>query len=212
MEAVVCERVTTQDVEAITVQMLINICPVVAPIKEFSEHDSCRSSSTSTTRWRVWRTSVVFRPWALVVGGSAFAGDHDVADAELVQVVLDAGFAVAAVRGYRAWFPAGAFDHPFDSGFQPGSIGGVAWLHIVVQHDPVVVVADLGLVAELDRFPEPALSDRPGVRIVQADLPSRTVGDMTVGVAVDLDVQRLPQDHLPFVDTRHRDDHGEGDA
>ena len=35
---------------------------------------------------------------------------------------------------------------------------------------------------------------------------------LTVGVAVDLDVQRLPQDHLPFVDTRHRDDHGDGDA
>jgi hypothetical protein len=35
---------------------------------------------------------------------------------------------------------------------------------------------------------------------------------LTVGVAVDLDAQRLPQDHLPFVDTRHRDDHGDRDA
>jgi hypothetical protein len=34
----------------------------------------------------------------------------------------------------------------------------------------------------------------------------------TAGVAVDLDVQRQPQDHLPFVCTRHRDDHGDGDA
>jgi hypothetical protein len=30
----------------------------------------------------------------------------------------------------------------------------------VVQHDPVVVVADLGLVTELDWFTEPAFGDR----------------------------------------------------
>ena len=35
---------------------------------------------------------------------------------------------------------------------------------------------------------------------------------LTVGVAVDLDVQQLPQDHLPLVGTRHRDDHGDGNA
>jgi hypothetical protein len=35
---------------------------------------------------------------------------------------------------------------------------------------------------------------------------------LTAGVAVDLDMQRLAQDHLPFVGTRHRDDHGDGDA
>jgi DNA-directed RNA polymerase subunit beta len=35
MERVVCERMTTQDVEAITPQTLINIRPVVASIKEF---------------------------------------------------------------------------------------------------------------------------------------------------------------------------------
>jgi hypothetical protein len=35
---------------------------------------------------------------------------------------------------------------------------------------------------------------------------------LTMGVAVDLDAQSLPPDHLPFVDTRRRDDHSEGDA
>src|SRR5687767_13279590 len=35
---------------------------------------------------------------------------------------------------------------------------------------------------------------------------------LTVGVAVDLDVQRLPQDHLPFRALEHRDDHGDRDA
>ena len=35
MERVVRERMTTQDVEAITPQTLINIRPVVAAIKEF---------------------------------------------------------------------------------------------------------------------------------------------------------------------------------
>jgi hypothetical protein len=37
----------------------------------------------------------------------------------------------------------------------------------MVEDDAVVVVDQLSLVAELDRFPEPALSDRPGVGIVQ---------------------------------------------
>jgi hypothetical protein len=53
----------------------------------------------------------------------------------------------------------------------------VARLHVVVEDDAVVVVDQLSFVAEFDRFPEPALSDRPGVGIVQADLPPRTVWD-----------------------------------
>ena len=48
----------------------------------------------------------------------------------------------------------------------------------MVEDDAVVVVDQLSLVAELDRFPEPALSDRPGVGIVQADLPRCTVWDL----------------------------------
>jgi DNA-directed RNA polymerase subunit beta len=53
MERVVRERMTTQDVEAITPQTLINIRPVVAAIRSSSEPRSCRSSWTRTTRCRV---------------------------------------------------------------------------------------------------------------------------------------------------------------
>ena len=70
-----------------------------------------------------------------------------------------------------------AFDDAFDGGVQPGRVGRVAGLDVVVEHDPVVVVDDLGFVAELDRLPEPAFRDRAGVRVVQADPPGRTVGD-----------------------------------
>ena len=54
MERVVRERMTTQDIEAITPQTLINVRPVVAAIKEFfGTSASCRSSWTRTTRSRV---------------------------------------------------------------------------------------------------------------------------------------------------------------
>jgi hypothetical protein len=46
----------------------------------------------------------------------------------------------------------------------------------VVEHDAVVVVGDLALVAELDRLAEAALGDRPGVAVVQADPPAGAVG------------------------------------
>jgi hypothetical protein len=36
-------------------------------------------------------------------------------------------------------------------------VGWVAGVHVVVEDEPVGVVGDLGLVAELDRFAEPAL-------------------------------------------------------
>jgi hypothetical protein len=108
-------------------------------------------------------------------GGSAFAGDDDVADAEVVQGVVDTGFAVAAVRGHGAGFPAGPLDDAFHRRCQPRCVGGVAGLHIVVEDDTVVVVNNLGFVAELDRLAEPALRDRPGVGVVQADPPGRPV-------------------------------------
>ena len=50
-----------------------------------------------------------------------------------------------------------------------GRVGGVAALDGVVDDDAVVVVEDLGLVAELDWPPEPTLGDRAGVAVVQAD-------------------------------------------
>jgi hypothetical protein len=50
-------------------------------------------------------------------------------------------------------------------------VGRVTGFDGVVEHDAVIVVHDLGLVAELDRLAEPALCDWPGVAIVQADPP-----------------------------------------
>ena len=53
MERVVRERMTTQDVEAITPQTLINIRPVVAAHQGVLRHlASCPSSWTRPTRWR----------------------------------------------------------------------------------------------------------------------------------------------------------------
>ena len=56
-----------------------------------------------------------------------------------------------------------------------GASAGVAGLHVVVEDDTVVVVNNLGFVAELDRFAELALRDRPGVGVVQAGPPGRPV-------------------------------------
>jgi hypothetical protein len=56
----------------------------------------------------------------------------------------------------------------------------------VVEHDPVGVVDDLGLVAELDRPADAALADRPGVRVVQADQPACPVGHPTGKAGVGL--------------------------
>ena len=84
--------------------------------------------------------------------------------AGVVQVGLDAGFAVAAVGGDRAWGPAGAAADPFDRGRELRGVGRVALLDGVVQDDAVGVVDDLGFVAELDGFAEAALDDRVGRR------------------------------------------------
>ena len=93
------------------------------------------------------------------LAGSALAGNDDVSDAEIVQVIVDAGFAVAAVGGHRSRLSSrcGAMTRS-TAGFSRGRIGRVAGLDVVVEDDAVVVVDHLGFVAELDRFPEPALS------------------------------------------------------
>ena len=46
-------------------------------------------------------------------------------------------------------------------------------MHGVIEDQPVGVVDDLCLVAELDRFAEPALADRSGVGFVQRHEPGR---------------------------------------
>jgi hypothetical protein len=74
------------------------------------------------------------------LAGFAPARNDDVSDTEIVQVIVDACLAVAAVGGHRSRLPSGAADDAFDSGFQPRSIDRVARLHVVVEDDAVVVV------------------------------------------------------------------------
>ena len=51
MERVVRERMTTQDVDSITPQSLVNIRPVVAAIKEFFGTSQLSQFMDRTTRW-----------------------------------------------------------------------------------------------------------------------------------------------------------------
>jgi hypothetical protein len=76
-------------------------------------------------------------------------GDGHRFHAGVVQIGLDGGFAVAAVRGHRSWGTVGAVGDPFDRGCQLRGVWCVALLDRVVQDDAVGVVDDLGFVAEL---------------------------------------------------------------
>lgn len=119
--------------------------------------------------------------WALLVlsavgAGGAFAGDGDLRDAEVVQVALDAGLAVASVGGDGAGNSAGALVDTADRRLQLRSVGRVALFDVVIENDAVGVVDNLGLVAELDGSVDAALADRSGVRVVQADQTCRRVG------------------------------------
>ena len=106
----------------------------------------------------------------------AFAGDHHGAHAQLAEGVVDLLLAVAAVGGDGAGRAAGTAGDPFDRGGELRRVGRVALLDGVVENDAVFVVGHLGLVAELDRFAQPALGDRPGVGVVQADPPGGALG------------------------------------
>jgi hypothetical protein len=96
--------------------------------------------------------------------------------AQVVQGLVDRRFAVAAVGGHGAGDAAGAGDHPGDGGGELWRVWRVALVEGVVDDQPVDGVDDLGLVTELDRSSEPALGDRPGVAVVQADPPARPSG------------------------------------
>ena len=111
-------------------------------------------------------------------GGGGLPGDRDDPDAEFVQVAFDRGLAVAAVGGDRTRRAARTAGDPLDRWRQLRPVGGGAIFDGVVEDDAIVVVADLGLVPELDRAVDAALADRPGIGIMQADQAGRAVGDL----------------------------------
>lgn len=85
-----------------------------------------------------------------------------------MQVVLDGGLAAAAIGGHGAPAPSGAPDDPLDRRGELWRVGRVAAFDGVVEYDPIIVVDQLPLVAELDRAAQPALGDRAAVAVVQA--------------------------------------------
>lgn len=106
------------------------------------------------------RFSVFFG--ASILRRFAFARDQHILDAHLGELLVDGGFAIAAVGGDGARRASGALFHPRHRWRQLRRIGWVALLHSVIQHNPVIVVDDLGLVLKLDRLTEPTLGDRGG--------------------------------------------------
>ncbi len=93
----------------------------------------------------------------LAARGSWFArtGDRHTAHAEVMEVAFHRCLAIPTVGSDRAWRAPGAVSDPFDRGRQLRCVSGVSDLDGVVEDDPVGVVDDLRLVAELDR-PRPA--------------------------------------------------------
>ena len=83
---------------------------------------------------------------------------------------------VAAVGGDRRRRHAEVGGDPFDRRAQQFGVGGVADVHGVIDDQPVGVVDDLRLVAELDRLAETSLADRSGVGFVQRHEPGRPGG------------------------------------
>src|ERR1700730_16119799 len=108
--------------------------------------------------------------------GSALARDHDSADTQVGEVVFDGGFAVPAVSGHRPGRATGPGSDPLDRRGQLWCVGGVSDMQLVIHDDAVVVVDNLALVAEFDGFTQPALGDRAGIAVVQADHPGRAIG------------------------------------
>ncbi len=96
--------------------------------------------------------------------GFALAGYRDLSDAELAKIVLDSCLAVAAVCGHRAGRRADTRFDAVDRWRQLGSVGRVPDLDVVIEDDTVLVVHDLGFVAELDRDAEAPLCGSGGRR------------------------------------------------
>ena len=95
----------------------------------------------------------------------ALAGNDNMSDCLVVQGVINARLAVAAVGRNGPGFASGAGADPFDGRGELGRVSGVALVQGVVQDDPVVVVDHLRLVAELHGLAELSLGDGPGIGV-----------------------------------------------
>jgi hypothetical protein len=118
--------------------------------------------------------------------GSAFAGNRYGCHAEVFQLLVGGGLAVAAVGGHLTGDPAESVVDTFDRGHELLGVGRMTGLDVVVEDQPIFVVDDLGLGPELDRLTQPAFDDRPRVGVVQADQPGGRVhhlpGDPPTGL------------------------------
>jgi hypothetical protein len=123
--------------------------------------------------------------------------------AEVGQLLVDTGLAVATVSGHRPWHVPGAGDDPPDGGGQQRGVGWVADHDLMFEHDPVGVVEDLGLVAELDRGADAALAERPDVRVVQADQPAGPVRHPAGKAGVEVDPEGLDEHRVVQQSVHH---------
>jgi hypothetical protein len=95
-------------------------------------------------------------------------------------------------------------DDPPDGGGQQRGVGWVADHDLMFEHDPVGVVEDLGLVAELDRGADAALAERPDVRVVQADQPAGPVRHPAGKAGVEVDPEGLDEHRVVQQSVHHR--------
>src|SRR5262249_56060094 len=98
----------------------------------------------------------------------ALARDDHGLHAELFELLVNAGLAVAAIGGDLFGSAAESLVDTFDRRGELLGVGRVAGLDLVVEDQPILVVHDLGLGPELDRLAEAALLGPPCVRLVPA--------------------------------------------
>ena len=85
--------------------------------------------------------------------------------------VFDLRVPVAAIGGDHRRRGAEVGGDPCDGGAQQFGVGGVPDVHGVIDDQPVGVVDDLRLVAELDGLAESSLADRSGVGFMERHEP-----------------------------------------
>ncbi len=91
-----------------------------------------------------------------------------------MQGGIDTFLAAAAVGGDRAGRAPGSRLDPPDRRRQLRGGGRVTHLDGVVEPDPVVIVGELGLVAEFDRLTGAAFGDRAGIAVPQVVMQAQS--------------------------------------